>query len=108
MHGLAGERQTPSKDALSALSRLASFQQTADGEDRALLEAVAPYVYIQHNVYEFIDELIRLVEASPDGVSAVLRKMTEARIPDFDYQDQLRNLLEPLCRPRLMHSAVKR
>jgi hypothetical protein len=75
---------------------LACFLDTADEEDRRLLEAVAPYVYVQHNVYEFIDELARLVEVSPDGVSSVLRKMTELRIPDFDYQDQIRNLLESL------------
>lgn len=86
----------PHKDLLSALSRLACFLETADGEDRRLLEAVAPYVYDQHNVYEFVDELSRLVEASPDGVSAVLRNMTELRIPDFDYRDQIRNLLETL------------
>ena len=86
----------PSKELLSALSRLAGFLESADSEDRRLLETVAPYVYVQHNVYEFIDELVRLVEVSPDGVSAVLRKMTELRIPDFDYQDQIRKLLESL------------
>jgi hypothetical protein len=86
----------PPKDTLSALCRLTSFLKTADNEDRKLLEAVAPYVYVQHNVYEFVDELVRLVEVSPDGVSAVLRKMTELRIPDFDYKDQLRKLLEIL------------
>jgi hypothetical protein len=90
------EIPTVPKPLLSALSRLACFLDTADEEDRRLLEAVAPYVYVQHNVYEFIDELACLVEVSPDGVSSVLRKMTELRIPDFDYQDQIRNLLESL------------
>jgi hypothetical protein len=86
----------PSKELLSSLSRLTGFLETADGEDRRLLETVAPYVYVQHNVYGFIDELVRLIEVSPDGVSAVLRKMTELRIPEFDYQDQIRKLLESL------------
>lgn len=94
--GWSKRSPTPPKDLLSTLSRLSCFLLTADGEDRDLLEGVAPYVYVQHSVYEFVDDLARLVEISPDGVSAVLRKMTELRIPDFDYQDQIRNLLESL------------
>jgi len=94
--GWAQGSPKPPKELLSSLSRIACFLLTADGGDRNLLEAVAPYVYVQHSEYEFVDELVRLVEVSPEGVSSVLRKMTESRIPMFDYQDQIRNLLETL------------
>jgi len=92
----SAKQPEPAAELLSSLSRLACFLETADGEDRKLLEAVAPYVYVEHSVYEFLDELTRLVETSPEGVSAVLGKMTESRTPDFDYRDQLRKLLEVL------------
>jgi hypothetical protein len=76
---------------------LTCFLSTADGPERELLEAVAPYVHVGHNAYEFVDELVRLVEASPDGVSVVLSKMIQARVPDFDYKDQLKSLLGALA-----------
>ncbi|HWX54836.1 MAG TPA: hypothetical protein VN176_09630 [Verrucomicrobiae bacterium] len=82
---------------LSSLSLLSCFLTTADGRERELLEAVAPYVYVGHHAYEFVDELVRLVEASPDGVSAVLGRMIQARVPDFDFKDQLKTLLLALA-----------
>jgi len=64
--------------------------------ERELLETVAPFVYVGHNIHEFVSELRRLVETSPDGVNAVVRKMIEKRIPDYDYKDQLKTLLHTL------------
>jgi hypothetical protein len=52
-----------------------------------------PWPLSRHNIYEFISELQRLVETSPDGVNVVVRKMIEKRIPDYDYKDQLKKLL---------------
>ena len=69
---------------------------SADGKERELLEAVAPYVHIGHNAHEFVEDLSRLVDVSPDGVSAVLEKGISARVPDYDYQDRFKSLLERL------------
>ena len=87
----------PPVKLLSSLSLLSCFSTTADGREGELLKAVGPYVYVGHNAYEFVDELVRLVEASPDGVSAVLSRVIEARVPDFDYKDQLKTLLRTLA-----------
>ncbi len=81
---------------LSSLSLLSYFLATADGRERELLEAVAPYVHVGHNGYKFVEELVRLVETSPDGVSAVLGRMIQAHVPDFDYEDHLKTLLRIL------------
>jgi uncharacterized membrane-anchored protein YjiN (DUF445 family) len=72
------------------------YLSRVEGPERELLEAVAPFVYVGHTVYEFVSELVRLVETSPDGVNAVVRKMIEKRIPDYDYKDQLKKLLRIL------------
>jgi hypothetical protein len=58
---------------------------------------VAPYVYVGHAEYTFIEELLHLSDVSPDGVSAVLGKMLAMRAPDFDYKDQLKALLRKLA-----------
>jgi hypothetical protein len=81
---------------LSSLSLLSCYLTAADGRERELLEAVAPFVYVGHNVYEFISELVRLATVSPDGASSALGRMLKTRIPDFDYKDQLKKLLGTL------------
>ncbi len=86
----------PPATLFSLLSMLSCYLSTADGLERGLLETVAPFVYVGHNIHEFVSELRRLVETSPDGVNAVVRKMIEKRIPDYDYKDQLKTLLHTL------------
>jgi hypothetical protein len=76
---------------------LTCFLETADGEERRLLESVAPYVQTDHNTYEFVAELVRLVWVSTEGVSAVLNLMTATRVPDFDYEDRLKTLVRALA-----------
>ncbi len=93
----SGHLSEPPMQLFSSLSLLSCYLTTADGRERELLEAVAPYVQIGHNAYEFVDQLVRLVETSPEGVSAVLSKMIKARVPDFDYNDQLKALLHALA-----------
>jgi hypothetical protein len=78
------------------LTMLTCYLNRVEGPEKELLEAVAPYVYVGHNIYEFITELHRLVETSPDGVNAIVRKMIEKRIPDYDYKDELKKLLHTL------------
>jgi hypothetical protein len=80
----------------SSLSLLSCYLNTADGRERELLVGVAPFVYIGHNVYEFVNDLARLAEVSPDGVSAALSAMIRSQIPDFDYEDRLKKLLRIL------------
>jgi hypothetical protein len=91
-----GQLSEPPTKLLSSLALLSCFLKTADGRERNLLQAVAPHVHIGHNAYEFIDELVRLADVSPDGVSGVLGKMIKDWVPDFDYKDQLKTLLRAL------------
>jgi hypothetical protein len=86
----------PPETLFSLLSMSSCYLSRVEGPERELLEAVAPFVYVGHTVYEFVSELVRLVETSPDGVNAVVRKMIEKRIPDYDYKDQLKKLLRIL------------
>ena len=86
----------PPANLLSSLSALACFLPDADGRSRGLLLAVAPYVHVDHSSYEFVEELLRLVEVSPDGVSEVLEVMVTAHVPEFDYENNLQALLRAL------------
>lgn len=81
---------------MSALSTLSGYLMSADGPERILLEAVASYIHVGYNADTFIEQLTRLVEVSPDGVSAVLGRVLEAHAPFYDYQDRLKTLLERL------------
>ena len=84
---------SPPVKLFSALSTLSSYLTTADRKDRELLEAVAPYVHDGYNADNFFAELLRLVEVSPNGVSAVLSKAIEKHVPAFDFEDRLKSLL---------------
>jgi hypothetical protein len=82
---------------LSALSTLSVYVTTADGKERELLEAVAPYVHDGYNSHSFFEELGRLVESSPEGVSNALGKTIDAHVPPFDFEDRLKLLLLKLA-----------
>jgi hypothetical protein len=53
-----------------------------EGREKQLLEAVAPFVYVGHNM-----------DINPEGGQRVVRKMIEKRIPEYDYKYQLKKLL---------------
>jgi hypothetical protein len=95
---IARTRRSPEApiQLFSSLSMLTCYLSTADGQNRELLEAVAPCVHVGHYSYEFIEQLVRLAEVSPDSVSAILRRMIEGGVPEFDYKDQLKALLHVL------------
>lgn len=97
--------QTPT-ELLAALALLASFLETADGEERSLLEAVAPHVQASHATYEFCADLLRLVQVSPDGVSSAFGMMIGNRIPDFDYEDRLKSLIRTLAQKGKRQDAI--
>jgi hypothetical protein len=65
--------------------------------ERGLLLAVAPYVGVDYRVYEFIDELLRLAKQNPAAITDVVDAMTEARVPEYDYEDKLQRLLKTLA-----------
>jgi hypothetical protein len=90
------EGGTKPEKLLSTLATLTPFLDSAEGNERALLEAVAPHVHLGYNAHDFVQDLSRLVDVSPDGVNAVLAKVIAARVPDYDYEDRLKALLERL------------
>jgi hypothetical protein len=54
-----------------------------------------------------VEDLSRLVDVSPDGVNVVLAKVISARVPDFDYQDQLKALLERLAEKGMRDDVIR-
>jgi hypothetical protein len=90
-----GRSEVPKK-LLSSLAGLTWCLRTADGREQRVLQAVAPYVHLSHATYEFIEQLRRLAEVSPAAVSAVLGTMIKAHLPEYDYKDELKNLLRTL------------
>jgi hypothetical protein len=82
---------------LSTLSGLATYITAVDERGSRLLLAVAPHVGIDYRVYEFIDELLRLAEQNPVVITDVLAAMTEAHVPEYDYEDRLQTLLKKLA-----------
>jgi hypothetical protein len=92
----ARTQSPPPTKLMAALATLSCYLQSADGKDRELLLAVAPFVHLEHATHDFIEELQRLVTVSPAGVSKVLGGLLEAHVPLFDYQDGLKSLLTTL------------
>jgi len=90
--------QTPvPSQLLSASSLLATHITTLGGKERHLLESVAPHVHTGHETYEFVAELLRLAPEDPATITKILRSMIAAHVPDYDYEDRLRLLLEFLA-----------
>ena len=89
-------RLPPPADLLSSLSGLATFLETAD-ESSDLLKAVAPYVHVHHNAYEFICELNRLVGVSPAEVCRVLEVFLDTHESYYDYQNKMQTLVRSLA-----------
>ena len=89
-------RLPPPAGLLSSLSGLATFLETAD-ESSDLLKAVAPYVHVHHNAYEFICELHRLVGVSPAEVCRVLEVFLDTHESYYDYQNKMQTLVRSLA-----------
>jgi hypothetical protein len=85
------------EQTLSQLSLLAAHLSSVGEREVALLEGVAPYVAEGFNHYEFVDELLRLAPNNNEAVLAVTKTMLESHVPDYDYEDRLRHLLELLA-----------
>jgi hypothetical protein len=90
------QTQVPAR-LLSTLSLLATYITTLGPDEQRLLEAVAPHVHVGHEAYEFVAELLRLASKGPAAIAKVLQSMIAAHVPEYDYQDRLRSLLEFLA-----------
>jgi hypothetical protein len=88
--------KTP-EQTLSQLGTLAVHLTTIGERELVLLEAVAPYVGMGHNHYEFVKELVRLAPENHAKIVVVLEKMLSSHVPDYDYEDRLRHLLDVLA-----------
>jgi hypothetical protein len=87
----------PPEKLLSKLARLSCYIETIGERELEWLLAVAPYVHVGYDADDFIEELERLADISPENVSAALGKVLENFIPAFDYQDRLKSLLTKLA-----------
>jgi hypothetical protein len=90
-------RETVPEKLLSTLSHLACYLNDGEGQAQTLLIAVAPYAHVGHDLYQFVGELRRLSTTSPETVISILKVMTSAHLPEYDYQDELRDLLKALA-----------
>jgi|CXWL01.1.fsa_nt_gi hypothetical protein len=87
----------PPEKLLSKLGRLSCYIRTIGEQEREWLLAVAPYVHIGYDADDFIEELERLADISPENINAVLGRLLETFVPTFDYQDKLKSLLRKLA-----------
>lgn len=88
----------PPTKLLSKLGRLACYLKEVGDREQAWLLSVAQYVHVGYNTDDFIEELERLVDVSPDNISVVLGKVLESSAPTFDFQDRLKSLLSKLSK----------
>ena len=92
----AGKQQNAPTKLMDALGHLAWSVDKLDATSRDLLLAVAPFIYLHHNVYELLEELDRLASVSPIEVGEVLKRLVENDGPVYDYRDRLKKLIEKL------------
>ena len=81
---------------LASLSGLTAFLSTAEGSTELLL-AVAPYVRLHDNGYEFLSELNRLAAVNAKEVRNVVAKFVDTHEPFYDYEDRMQTLLRTLA-----------
>lgn len=95
------------KALLSSLSQLSCYLPEVTEKELELLLAVAPYVAIEHNATDFIEELDRLADQSPIEVSKVLGRTLESHSPLYDYDDHLMSLMIKLVRAGLNEDVIR-
>lgn len=97
--------EAPTK-LLSSLSRLSCYIQRVHDRETVLLNAVAPHIQTNYNANEFIEELDRLVEENPEVISAVFQKVIESYKPTYDFQDELKSLINKFAKFGLLEDAM--
>ena len=97
-------RNTPGS-VLSGLSGLIGFFPKAVGVADLLL-AVAPYVQLHDNAYDFLSELNRLAEVDPEEVRNVVEKFVDTHESFYDYKDKMQTLLRTLSKRGFRADAI--
>lgn len=95
------------KNLLSSLSRLCCYLTEVTEKELELLLTVAPYIAIEHNATDFIEELDRLADSSPAEVSNILGRVLESHSPLYDYDDHLKSLMTKLARADLNEDVIR-
>ncbi|MBP8830027.1 MAG: hypothetical protein KBG98_10285, partial [Desulfobacter sp.] len=90
-----------------SLSKLCRFIDNIDQKSLWLLLAVAPFVGINHNAYDFVEELDRLATTYPKQVCQILSVVLKNYQPSYDYQDRLRDLLGKLVKAGFRVEAIE-
>ncbi len=101
----------PSSKTFAKLGHLTWALPDAKGEHRDMLLAVAPHIGSSHITFEFLDDLRRLIEKSPEEIGDVLLELAKSVEPFYDYKDNLKFLVERLAtlgqRPRAIELCNK-
>ena len=93
----AATQETLPAELFNALGHLAWALRDVEDHNRDLLLAVVPHMLRRHNTYELLEELNRLVTASPSGVAKVLELIVDTSAPIYDYKDGLKTLIQALA-----------
>ena len=95
----ASGRGSPPSRLLAALGRLAWAMKTVDDRNLGLLLASAPHMQRHFSTYVLLEQLERLVNASPAEVGKVFKKLVAAGVSVYDDDhDRLRSLILALNR----------
>ena len=60
--------------------------------EEALLTPVAPYAHVEYNADWFVEDLERLADGNPHGVSRLLNFVLDTQKPIFDFEDRLKSI----------------
>ena len=80
----------------SSLSRLSCYLDVVGKRESEWLVALAPYVGVDYNADNFIEELGRLVDLNPVVIEDALDKVLEKYTPHSDFEGKLKALLAKL------------
>lgn len=82
---------------LSSLGRLIGYLDQINEEDEIRLLLIASYVHTEHNQDWFIRDLGHLSVASPHAVYRIVNKALDARVPAFDFQDEIKSIIRNIA-----------
>lgn len=83
----------PPEELLSALSRLTCYIQSVGDREAGLLRSVTPYLKVDFNAENFIEELERLAETNPAEVCEIFEQVLESYVPMYDFEGKIKSLL---------------
>jgi hypothetical protein len=92
---------------LARLGRLADYIETLDNDAKELLLGTVPYVHNDYATDAMVEELARLVDASPAATAEILERMLEASAPTYDLDDKLKGLIEKLAEHGQRDAAIR-